>query len=472
VVLAKKKDGTYRLCLDFRTLNAETITAPFPLPHINSLFERLRGSRFFCKLDLSSGFLQIPMSQDSCAYTAFSTQDGHWEFVRMPFGLRNAPLHFQSVMTDVLGPILHRGAEGYMDDCILHAATIEELGVLLQNALELFRSKGLKLNKKKCLFGVSSLEFLGHHISSKGIGISEGRKEALRNLPTPSTVRQLRQFLGAWNYVRDHLENFATVAAPLFGMLSGKKPKKNQPLVWTPACLAALSSLRSLIDNLQLLHFADPRIPLVLETDASQSGIGAVLFHEDNGSKKVVAIVSKAFTGPSMRWMVSEKESFAIYHSIMKLRHFLLGRSFTVRTDCRNLLFTDSQVVKIQRWNLRLQEFDFKIEHISGAQNEVADSLSRLNVISDDVRKLFKEVHGGLCGHHGIGRTVRMLKSLGHEWNGMESDVKDLIKDCTICAKMKNAATPFTAVPGSIMSCRPFDSISMDLLGPFVEGHY
>ena len=467
VVLAKKKDGTYRVCLDFRALNQETVTTPFPLPNIGSVLERLQGSRYFCRLDLSSGFLQVPLSEESARFTAFSTEDGHFEFLRMPFGLRNAPLHFQSVMTEVLGPILHRGAEDYMDDCLIHSPTMEGLCGLLRRALELLKAHGLRLNRKKCLFGVEELDFLGHTVSERGIAVSESRKEALKSLPTPTTLKQLRQLLGSWNYVRDHIADFSVIAAPLFALLAGRKTSKHQPLVWTPQATSALSSLRYVIDKVPLLHFVDSELPLVLEADASEAGLGGVLFQEDKvGNKLVIAYISKSFTGASSRWMMIEKEAFAIYFAVTKLRHFLLGRPFTVRSDCKNLLFSNSSVAKIQRWTLRLQEFDFVVEHIKGSANVVADGLSRLNLISGDQQELIRKVHGGPSGHHGVNRTLQCLRAAGFTWESMTRDVKNYISNCSICEKMMQSTVSEGVSLGNTMTDAPFDVVALDLVGP------
>jgi hypothetical protein len=463
VVMARKKDGSYRICLDFRALNQQTVPAPFPLPNIGSILERLRGSKYFCRLDLSSGFLQVPMAEGSIAFTAFSTEDGHFEFLRMPFGVTNAPLHFQAIMVDVLSSVLHNGVEDYMDDVLIHSPTYEGLCKSLCRVLELLRNRGLKLNKKKCLFGVQTIDFLGHTVSESGIAVCESRKESLSQIPDPTTVKQLRQLLGAWNYVRDHIPAFASVAAPLFALLAGRKTTKSHPLVWTPQAREALSTLRSLINDVPLLHFVDPELPLYLETDASDIGIGAVLFQEDSdGKKKVIAYVSSAFRGPSLRWTVMEKEAFALYFAVNKLRHFLLGRRFVIRSDCKNLLFGTSLIPKIQRWTLRLQEFDFEIQHIRGQQNVVADSLSRLNLISDAHVEAIRQVHGGFNGHHGAIRTVQFLKDLGITWDSMSTDVAEYVSNCFVCAKMKRSASGLAVAAGTTMTDAPFKVVSMD----------
>lgn len=473
VVLARKKDGSYRLCLDFRALNDYTVPFPFPLQHIGSCFERLSGSKYFCKLDLSSGFLQVPLEEDSRPYTAFSTPDGHYHFRRMPFGLKNAPLFFQSQMNHLMAPLHHEGVEVFLDDNIVHAPTKELLVERLSSVFDILRRHGLLLNKKKCVFGVTEIEFLGHHVTDRGIQVSPSRIDSLRNLPFPTTVRQLRQFLGAFNYVRDFLPKFSLVAKPLFDMLSGK-PRKNQPLTWSDTATQAVDDVKALLESVPLLHFVEPGTPLVLECDASDLGVGAVLFQEEEvtGEKRVIAYVSSAFKGPSLHWSTGEKEAYAMFFAVRKLRHYLLGTHFIVRTDNKNLLFcANSGVAKIERWRLKLQEYSFKIEHIPGKDNTVADSLSRLvvNAISPPSGSVdISAFHGDLVGHHGAQRTVELMKEAGVSWPNAFRDVKSYIVGCQVCSKMKQSGT-FSTPPRTTMCNRPFEIMSMDLVGPFPE---
>jgi hypothetical protein len=217
---------------------------------IGTVFERVAGSRVFCKLDLSSGFLQVPLEQESCRYTAFSTEDNHYEFLRTPFGLKNSPLHFQRVMNKVLSPVLHKGVEVFVDDNLVHAETEEDLLLLLEQVFKLLAHYGIRLNAKKCAFMVPKVEFLGHDLTANGVSVSPTRLEALRNLPQPQTVRQLRQFMGSFNYIRDYLKDFSIVAQPLFRLISGPgKGNKHRSLVWTQEALTALEQVRKLVDS-------------------------------------------------------------------------------------------------------------------------------------------------------------------------------------------------------------------------------
>ena len=474
IVMARKKNGTFRLCVDFRKLNERTRLMAFPMQHVGSLLERLRGSRYFIKLDLTSGFLQVPLTEDSSKFTAFSTSDGHYEFLRMPFGLKNSPLHFQHVMNDVLRPLLHKGVEIYMDDNIVHAPSLEELTATLEKVFQLLRAHNLKLNREKCFFGASSeIEFLGHVVSGEGVRISPSRIEAIQRLSKPTTTKELRRFLGTLNYVRDFLPNYSPTAKPLYDLLGGPLAR-NKPLAdWSHVHDEAFDATKALVNEATLLHFAHPDLPLFLETDASDNGIGAVLYQTDeHGTKTVISYISKAFSGASTRWTTAEKEAFAAYFAITKLRHQLLGRTFTILSDHRNLIFMHSTTVpKILRWQLKLQEFDYRVEFIPGKDNVVADGLSRLNAMPDvsaPQPNQIEKFHGALTGHHGIKRTLDFMRNVGLNWPGMRNDVQKFIQDCPVCCKGDPATThKFAAELRTTMSDQPFERFSMDLMGPF-----
>ena len=478
IVMARKKSGEHRLCIDYRALNKVTVPLPYPMQNMGTILERVAGSKIFAKLDLSSGFLQIPMDEGSIPFTAFSTADGHYEFLRMPFGLRNAPLHFQSVMNNVLQSLLHKNVEVYIDDNLIHARTVDELVDTLRKVFTELRRHGLKLNKKKCQLGVSEVEFLGHMVDSNGLRVSPSRIESILGLQPPTTVKELRSFLGATNYVRDFLSGYSVIAKPLYEMLGSSRTKGTRPLPpWTDDSLGAFNKIRTLIAEAPTLYFLDSTLPIILECDASDKGIGAVLFQEgpsssdqDSGERRrqVIAYVSKAFNGPSTRWSTSEKEAFAIYYSIRKLRHYLLGNTFTVRTDHRNLLFVDNtEVPKIQRWQLKIQEFDFNIQHIPGSTNCVADSLSRLCAAqSVSGKDAIAQFHGTLAGHHGVKRTRDFMLNAGLTWPNMTNDIQQYIDGCVICQKMKKGSG-YDVELRTTMSSAPFELSSMDLIGPF-----
>ena len=279
IVMTPKKTGEYRLCIDYRTLNKATVPLPFPMQNMGTILERVAGSKFFAKLDLSSGFLQIPMDEGSIPFTAFNTPDGHYEFLRMPFGLRNAPLHFQSVMNRILAPLLHRNLEVYLDDNLVHARTMEELVDTLMNVFSLLRQHGLKLNKKKCQFGVTEVEFLGHIVNSNGLRVSPERIESLLGIQLPTTIKELRSFLGATNYVRDFLDGYSVIAKPLYEMLGSSKLRGSRPLPpWTEESIAAFNKVRDLIKNTPTLYFLDSNLPIILNVTPAKRVLAQYYF--------------------------------------------------------------------------------------------------------------------------------------------------------------------------------------------------
>ena len=493
VVMVRKKTGDFRLCVDYRELNRMTRPIPYPMQNIGAILERLSGSKFFSKLDLSSGFLQVPMDPASAHLTAFSTPDGLYQFKRMPFGLTNAPLHFQKVMNRVLESLHHQSLEVYMDDTLVHASSMDAMIGTLRQVFELLRAEGLKLKKSKCQFGVTEIEFLGHLLDGEGLKVSPSRIEALMNVPMPSTLKQLRSFLGAANYLRNYIRDFSVVAGPLYGMLGSMKGHGNSPLgTWSIQEQQAWTELRKRIVETPTLHFLNPNRTIYLECDASDRGVGAVLFQLDDkghglsdsdnsgadANKKIIAFVSKAFKGPSTRWSTTEKEAFAVYYAVRALKHYLMGIRFVVRTDHRNLLFVkNSDVPKVERWQVKLQDYDYEVEHIPGSENKIADALSRICTIDADPASLdamgwissIGQYHNAVNGHHGVHRTVRMMKEAGFSGKGIWKAVKSFVSECPICQKGRKGAIPFPVELRTSMSEAPFEVISMDLVGPLVQ---
>jgi len=482
IVMVKKKTGDYRLCVDYRKLNLATKPLPFPMQIPASIFERLHGNKYFAKLDLANGFLQIPMDKESIPLTAFSTPDGLYEFTRLPFGLKNSPTFFQKVMSDILKPLLHKGVELYIDDNIIYGRTADEFLNRLRKVFQLLQSNGLRLKVSKCVYAATSLDFLGHTISSNGVALSKDRIAAIRDLPQPKSIKGLRSFLGSLNYVRDYIENYASKAKPLFDLL-----RKGRHFIWKDIHQNAFEDLKNSAIKAPLLSFVQDG-PLYLQTDASDIGIGAVLYQIENNKKIVISYLSKTFDDTQRNWPICEKEAFGIYHSVTKLSHFLLGRQFIIMTDHANLLFMQSATSpKIQRWRLRMGEYNYTVQHIKGSDNVVADSLSRLRIMQttdtdtsnqqltvDQKLEILRQVHGSSNGHHGIPKTFEFLKQQGYNWEHMQDDCKEFVRTCYVCQKYKNQSAE-NILSGSLtttMETEPFSALSVDLLGPFPKDQY
>jgi hypothetical protein len=293
-------------------------------------------------------------------------------------GLKGAPAYFQSAMaTEVLGGLVMNICEIYLDDVIVFADTQLSLVQRLKQCFERFREKGISLNPSKCKLGVTSVEYCGHLIDKDGLHFTQPKLETVADFPTPETQHQLRSFLGLANWFRDHIRGHSDLVRPLHKVLEGYDKKKR--LIWTPELLQSFTDTKKAISGCPKLYFLDDISPIYLHTDASQYGMGAYLFQVRDGISYPIRFLSKAFDDRMSRWSTIQQEGYAIYYAITQWDYLLRDRKFTLRTDHDNLtmLKVDSNV-KVQRWMLALQAFDYEVEHIKGINNIVADGLSRL----------------------------------------------------------------------------------------------
>lgn len=462
VVVVKKKTGDYRMCVDYRAVNSCTIPMRFPMPNTRDVLDRLAGQQFFAKLDLRSGFHQMPLEPAARQYTAFATNEGLFEYTRVPFGLRNAPPFFQRAMTQVLQGLTGVCCEVFIDDVVIYGDSEESFAMALARVFERLRLHQLRLKAAKCEFALSAVEYLGHVVSGRGVTLSGERREAVAQVAVPTTKGKLKSFLGMANFFRPFVRNFAQVAAPLHALCSPK-----QKFEWATAHQEAFEQIRDAIVDAPLLAHVDYARDIYLRTDASEAGVGGMLYQKDDeGGIVPVCFVSRKFTGAEVRWSTIEQECFGIYHCIVSLSHYLLGQRFIVETDHRNLLFIEkSTAPKVVRWRLRLEEFDFELRHVPGRENEVADALSRCL----PVRRVhdIERVHNDVVGHRGIRKTVDLLREAGVEWDGMLGDVTAFVRACPICQKVRNGTGSAAAAMRTTIVHRPFEVIAVDTVGPF-----
>ena len=334
--------------------------------------------KYFAVMDLTAGFHQTPIDEESRKFTAFKTSwGGVYEWCRLPMGLKGAPAYFQSAMaTEVLGGLIINICELYLDDVIVYADTQLSLDTRLRQCFERFRERGISLNPSKCKLGVTSVEYCGHLIDKDGLHYTQHKLETVADFPKPETQHALRSFLGLANWFRDHIRDHSTLVRPLHKVLEGYDKRKK--LIWTPELLQSYEDIKKAISDCPKLYFLDDVSPIFLHTDASQYGMGAYLFQVRDGIQYPIRFLSKAFDDRMSRWSTIQQEGYAIYFSITQWDYLLRDRKFTLRTDHDNLtmLKIDSNV-KVQRWMLALQAFDYDIEHIKGIDNIVADGLSR-----------------------------------------------------------------------------------------------
>lgn len=372
--------ATWRICGDYRQLNAITKPDRYPVPHCQDFHFKLHGKKIFSKVDLQKAFHQIPVHPDDIEKTAVITPFGLYEYPKMSFGLRNAAQTMQRLMD-----IVTRGLDFvtvYIDDILIASNSREEHIQHLRQLFERLRSHGLKIHPAKSLLGVSTLDFLGHKVSAEGISPLPQKVQAITEFPKPTTVKKLRQFLGVVNYYRRFLPNAATKLQLLTDMTKGCTPNSKKPIVWTRNAETAFEDMKNGISQLTLLAHPAPDARTVLTTDASGTAVGAVLQQEVKGHLTPIAFFSKKLSDPQVRYSTYDRELLAIYLSIKHFSYFLDGRTFEVFTDHRPLTYalrksTDTQSPRVSRQLAHISQYDCELKHISGDENVIADVLSR-----------------------------------------------------------------------------------------------
>ncbi|XP_042032226.1 uncharacterized protein LOC121778901 [Salvia splendens] len=370
VLLIRKKDGTFRFCIDYRALNTATVPDHFPIPTADELFDELGKARVFTKLDLRSGYHQIRMHDEDVFKTAFRTHDGHFEFLVMPFGLTNAPSTFQAAMNAIFQPMLRKFVIVFFDDILVYSPTMEVHEEHLSAVLMVLQTNSFVVKLSKCSFCKSTVEYLGHLISNGSLKADPNKISAMTAWPKPKNVRQLRGFLGLTGYYRRFIAGYALIASPLTDLL------KKDAFVWTPEADSSFLDLKGAMTTAPVLRLPDFDKTFCVETDASNTGIGAVLLQDNHP----IAFFSKKL-GPRRRVASTyHKELYAIVESVQKWRQYLLGREFVIRSDQRSLkelLHAIVQTPDQQLYARKLMGYKFRIEYKKGSTNRAADALSR-----------------------------------------------------------------------------------------------
>lgn len=504
LVVPKKPDSNgqrkWRVVVDFRKLNEITVADAFPLPNIEDILGQLGDSKYFSTLDLANGFHQIGVREEDKPKTAFSTPHGHFEFNRMPFGLRNAPPTFQRLMNKVLTGLQGIRCLVYLDDIVIYAKNLSDHQLKLKEVLNSLRKYNLKLQPTKCKFLRKEVVYLGHLISGNGIQPDPNKTNVIQSITPPKDRKQVKSFLGLVGYYRKFIPNFAKLAHPLNRLL-----KQDVGFEWDAICDESFELLKEAIVKPPILQYPNFCRRFFITTDASNVAIGAVLSQKDdpNGLDLPIAFASRVLNKAEKNYSTIEKEALAVVWAVTHFRPYVYGQKFTVVTDHKPLVWIfnlKDPSSRIMRWRIKLEEYDFDVIHKSGRLNSNADALSRLdtanvNVITrskaqqtkdtepifskekdttpvielsdqSDIQRALYEFHNSpVGGHLGVAKTFKRIRSK-YKWKNMFGDIKRYIAKCDTC--QKNKVGRRTKLPMRITTTakRPFERIALDIVGP------
>lgn len=512
-----KKDKSLRPCIDYRGLNDITVKNKYPLPLISSAFEPLQGATIFTKLDLRNAYHLVRIKQGDEWKTAFNTPLGHFEYLVMPFGLTNAPAVFQALVNDVLRDFLNRFVFVYLDDILIFSRELSEhrhhVRLVLQRVLE----NKLFVKAEKCEFHARSVSFLGFIIKSGQIEADPAKIQAVTEWPTPSNKKQLQRFLGFANFYRRFIRDYSRVASPLTKLTSAK-----HPFQWTAEAEKAFGKLKGLFTTAPVLVQPDPSKQFIVEVDASDVGVGAVLSQRSGSDHRLhpCAFFSRRLSPAEHNYDVGNRELLAIKLALEEWRHWLEGAElpFVVWTDHKNLAYIQSAKrlnSRQARWALFFGRFQFTITYRPGSKNVKPDSLSRqfdlseisvpdtilptsciLGALSWQVESNVKKAQeaepdpgGGppnrlyvpttarsevlqwshsspLACHPGTSRTLSSLRR-HFWWPTMDADARSFVSACAVCAQNKSSHSPPSGLLRPLpLASRPWSHIAID----FVSG--
>ncbi|XP_073525656.1 uncharacterized protein [Phyllobates terribilis] len=510
-----QKDESWRMCVDCRAINNITIKYRHPIPRLDDMLDELHGATIFTKIDLRSGYHQIRMKEGDEWKTAFKTKFGLYEWLVMPFGLTNAPSTFMRLMNYVLREFISRFVVVYFDDILIYSKSAQDHEEHLREVLSTLRTVQLYGNLKKCDFCTHEVIFLGFVVNTQGLHVDKDKVKAVQDWPTPTSMTQVRSFLGLAGFYRRFVKDFSSIAAPLTELT-----KKGTPFVWGDVQEQAFSTLKWRLTHAPLLVLPDFTKPFEVECDASGIGIGGVLMQEG----KPIAFFSEKLKGACLNYSTYDKELYALFRVLKTWQHYLWPREFVLQTDHESLKYFRSQDKMDRRhgrWMEFIETFPYVIKYKKGKDNVVADALSRrytilttldskvlgfiyikeLYVDDSDFSAIYKqclekgsqdkfylfdgflfkvdkvcipkcslrlllveESHkGGLMGHFGRDKTYSML-SVHFFWPHMLRDVESYVSKCLECLRAKSKVKPhglYTPLP---IPNSPWTDISMDFI--------
>lgn len=380
IVVIRKKCGAIRMCVDFRRLNAISRRPIYPIPDSKQLFDSLGGANYFSTLDLSMGYYQIPLKNGDIEKTAFTTRTGQYQFKRMPFGLSGAPATFQRVMSDILREFNWKACVIYLDDILVFGRTLQEHNERLVLILKRFSQAGLKLAPLKCHFMRKEVKYLGHLMNKDGVQTDPEKIETITSWPKPSNHKELHTFIGLCGYYRRFIHDYASVIKPLEILLQKSAGTKGI-FEWTGMQEISFINLKRKLTEAPILAYPNKEDLFILDTDASENSIGAVLSQVQNGEEKVISYASNQLSKAERSYCTTRRELLAVYKYVKQFRHYLIGKQFKIRTDHRALVWMlgwdNPNTSQYASWKAELDEYDFQVEHRPGKTHINADSLSR-----------------------------------------------------------------------------------------------
>jgi hypothetical protein len=521
IVLVQKKSRDnsikYRFCIDYRSLNAVTKPDAYPIPNITDTLDSLGQSKVFSVLDMASGYFQISVKPEHREKTAFSCRRGHFEYNKMAFGLINAPATYQRCIDIILMGLKGIDCLVYLDDVICFSRTMEEHAKKLQLIFERLEQANFRIQPEKCVFATDTVEYLGHICTSEGIRPDPKKIRAIEEYSRPTTVKEIRAFLGLAGYYRRHVPNFAELAKPLT-MLT----KKDIPFIWTNEQQNAFDVLKQRLSTEPLLIYPDFAQPFIIACDASTKAIGAVLSQLRDGKERPIAYCSRQLNSAESKYSTTELELLALLFATKQFRVYIYGRKFTVYTDHRALrwlLNLQDPSSRLTRWAVKLSEYDFVVVHRPGTSMRHADALSRnINQIEHGLslsREVIKEKQeedkdcqryrqqdkfwldeDGLLycqetkgqpriviprelvetvleyyhklpfsAHQGVSRTMSFIKKK-YWWETLRKDISDFIRECGECAKRKTGNRGIAPMGDALEANDFLDVVSLDIVGP------